>query len=59
LIYALASTIEPDPRRVAHWFRYDPIAELGNRTAMELVNTGAALEVIRFLKGISEGGRST
>ncbi|MFC4761862.1 hypothetical protein [Dyella koreensis] len=59
LIYALAGMIEPDPRRVMHWFRNDPIAELDNRTAMELVNTGAANQVIRFLKDIAEDARST
>jgi hypothetical protein len=56
-ITQLASIIESDPVRVEEWYRSVRIRELGGRTAKELVLSGDADLVIRFLYSIGCGER--
>ncbi|MCD9004793.1 hypothetical protein LDO31_00815 [Luteimonas sp. XNQY3] len=48
-ILALAAGVVADPVQVDVWYRSDPIAALGGRTAHALVAAGAGREVVAFL----------
>ncbi|PBS14015.1 hypothetical protein CMZ82_00600 [Lysobacteraceae bacterium NML93-0792] len=48
-VLALAAGIVADPEKIDAWYRSDPIAVLGGRTAQTLVAAGAGHEVVGFL----------
>lgn len=52
-----AARLEPDPGRAMAWYRDVPIAELGSRTANELVALGQSDAVTAFLRAIADGRR--
>jgi hypothetical protein len=52
-----AARLEPDPGRAVAWYRDVPIAELGSRTANELVALGQGDAVTAFLGAIADGRR--
>lgn len=56
-IASVARSIEPDGARVWHWMLEEPIAELDNRTAVELVWAGRGQAVIDMLKAVQSGTR--
>lgn len=49
LILDLAGLIDSDATQALDWYRSVPIAELGGRTAAELVTQGQGRQVLGFL----------
>ena len=56
-VLRLAKGIDRDEGRVRDWYLTVKIRELGSKTAQELVQTGEADLVIRFLTSIGRGCR--
>lgn len=54
-IFEMALTIERDLETVAYWYCSDPIAVLGGRTALQLVEKGESLRVLKFLESVKAG----
>jgi NAD(P)-dependent dehydrogenase (short-subunit alcohol dehydrogenase family) len=54
-IFEMALTIERDIETVAYWYCSDPIAALGGRTALQLVEKGESLRVLEFLESVKDG----
>lgn len=54
-IIARAADLAGDEGRAIIWFRHQPIAGFGNRTAEELVEAGEADAVIEDLERMAEG----
>lgn len=48
-ILSMASLVTTDNAEARHWYRCEPIARLGEKTAHELVSAGQGLEVLDFL----------
>jgi hypothetical protein len=53
----MARRIEPDYGKLVRWFCEDPIAELGHRTACELVAEGKEALLETYLLAIMEKER--
>jgi|GEM_PF-3600242 len=51
-VLALAAGVVGDPVQIDAWYRSDPIAALGGRTAQMLVAAGAGHEVLGFLLNV-------
>ncbi|MGF6494744.1 hypothetical protein ABIE56_002942 [Luteibacter sp. 621] len=51
-VLAEASHVEPDRARRRAWFTDDPIAQLGFRTAEDLVEAGETSRLIAMIKAI-------
>lgn len=56
-ILRIASDIESERSRIEEWYRCDPIRELGEMTAQQLVSEGDIDLVIAFLQAIRRGDR--
>jgi hypothetical protein len=57
-IIAKAASLMADPQDVGAavlWFRHQPIAAFGGRTAEELVREGRADAVVRHLEALADG----
>ncbi len=48
----LAQSIEPDPTRVAAWYRSEPIMTLGGLTQWQIVRAGHIGALVDFLRVI-------
>ena len=57
VVMSVARTIEPDPGRLSHWFKEDPILELGGKTARQLVEEGGTARLLDLLASIRGGQR--
>lgn len=57
VVMSVARAIEPDPDRLLHWFREDPIRELGSKTARQLVEEGVTARLLDMLVAIRSGRR--
>lgn len=57
LVLTAASRIEPNRARRLAWYREDPIAALGSRTAEELVAEGEAARLIALIRAIDAADR--
>ncbi len=54
-ILAAAEQLTGDPDRAMIWFRHQPIAVHGGRTALELVEAGQADAVLAHLEDLQDG----
>ena len=54
-ILAAAEELTGDPDRAIVWFRHQPIAGHGGRTALELVEAGHADAVVAHLEDLRDG----
>jgi len=54
-IFEVALSIERDLETVAYWYCSDPIAVLGDQSALQLVEKGEGLKVLEFLESIKVG----
>ncbi len=57
-VMAAARHVEPDRARRRAWFLEDPIAELGFRTAEDLVEAGETSRLIALIEAIRVHERS-
>ena len=55
-ILAKAAELGGDPGKAVIWFRHQPIAAFGNRTAEELVAAGHGEAVLGHLDDLRDGG---
>lgn len=56
-VLAVARRIDADRARLLAWFDEEPIAELGMRTAREVVEDGDTARLIHMLWSIERGSR--
>jgi hypothetical protein len=54
-----ARRVEPDRRRRYDWFHQDPIAELGFRTARDVVEAGETSRLIAMIEAIRRHARGS
>jgi uncharacterized protein (DUF2384 family) len=54
-VMSAAHALSGDINRALFWFRNHPIADLGHRTAMQLVEDGKAQTVIDYIESLSAG----
>jgi hypothetical protein len=57
VVLSVARTIDSDACRAMCWFTEDPICELGDKTARQLVEEGATARVLDMLVAIRDGRR--
>lgn len=57
VVLSVARGIEPDPDKALQWFLTQPIAELGGRTARQLVEDGATASLLDMLVAVRRGHR--
>lgn len=57
-ILCLASAIESDSRKLMAWFHDDPIAQLNNYTAKEMLDEGLDDQLEKFLLAVADIDRT-
>lgn len=59
VVLSVARSVEPDPAEAMRWFAHDPIHELGDKTAQQLVEEGSTARLLNMLVAIRSGRRDT
>lgn len=57
VVLSVARGVEPDPAEALRWFVNDPIHELGDKTAQQLVEEGSTTRLLTMLVAIRSGRR--
>jgi uncharacterized protein (DUF2384 family) len=55
-VIAAAADVRGDTEAAAYWYRNQPLAPFGYKTAVQVVSEGKAEDVIRYIESIEAGG---